>query len=253
MEVSERQSVHGLVMRNSISQSADLVDQIVHIGSSLWLEHRKRVTESVSPECVLVALAEQESPEAEWQFRDDAPGCLGLPVAAQPLKRDPDVRVPVVVEEAERVMGPLAWQAVAHVPGMELLVEGVAKHDLDVAEHLEEGGSDLSVPLIQEGGVEIASDRCPVWGQPFPAEVGPAAGGCDRPTHTGALWGILPGRHPGTIPGFSRIAGVSLLMGELAVWYVELAVLAVVKYDGRYRNRLSRNPQVGAVELVPWA
>jgi hypothetical protein len=40
---------------------------------------------------------------------------------------------------------------------------------------------------------------------------------------------------------------------ELSLWYLELAVLAVVKYEGRYRNRLSGEPDVGAVEPVPWA
>jgi hypothetical protein len=40
---------------------------------------------------------------------------------------------------------------------------------------------------------------------------------------------------------------------RLALWYLELAVLAVVGYDGRYRNRLSDEVHVGAVEPVPWA
>lgn len=39
---------------------------------------------------------------------------------------------------------------------------------------------------------------------------------------------------------------------QLAVWYLELAVLAVVGYDGRYRNRLSGEVHVGATERVPW-
>jgi hypothetical protein len=40
---------------------------------------------------------------------------------------------------------------------------------------------------------------------------------------------------------------------QLALWYLELAVLAVVGYEGRYRNRLSGEVDVGAVEPVPWA
>jgi len=40
---------------------------------------------------------------------------------------------------------------------------------------------------------------------------------------------------------------------QLAMWYLELAVLAVVKYDGVYRNRLAGHPERGAVESVPWA
>jgi hypothetical protein len=40
---------------------------------------------------------------------------------------------------------------------------------------------------------------------------------------------------------------------RLAVWYLELAVLAVVGYEGRYRNRLSDEVDAGAVESVPWA
>lgn len=39
---------------------------------------------------------------------------------------------------------------------------------------------------------------------------------------------------------------------QLALWYLELAVLAVVGYKGRYRNRLSAEAHVGAVEPVPW-
>lgn len=39
---------------------------------------------------------------------------------------------------------------------------------------------------------------------------------------------------------------------QLAVWYLELAVLAVVGYEGTYRNRLSGNAYMGAVEPVPW-
>lgn len=40
---------------------------------------------------------------------------------------------------------------------------------------------------------------------------------------------------------------------QLALWYLELAVLAVVNYQGSYRNRLAGVPYVGAVESVPWA
>jgi hypothetical protein len=40
---------------------------------------------------------------------------------------------------------------------------------------------------------------------------------------------------------------------QLSVWYLELALLAVTKYDGRYRNRLSGDAMVGAVVPVPWA
>lgn len=40
---------------------------------------------------------------------------------------------------------------------------------------------------------------------------------------------------------------------RLALWYLELSVLAIVKYKGRFRNRLVGEPHVGAVEPVPWA
>jgi hypothetical protein len=40
---------------------------------------------------------------------------------------------------------------------------------------------------------------------------------------------------------------------QLALWYLELGVLAAVRYDGRYRNRIAGHPEVGAVEPVPWA
>ena len=40
---------------------------------------------------------------------------------------------------------------------------------------------------------------------------------------------------------------------QLALWYLELAVLAVVGYEGCYRNRLSDEIDTGAVEPVPWA
>jgi hypothetical protein len=40
---------------------------------------------------------------------------------------------------------------------------------------------------------------------------------------------------------------------RLALWYLELSVLAMVKYNGRYRNRLVGELHVGAVEQVPWA
>lgn len=39
---------------------------------------------------------------------------------------------------------------------------------------------------------------------------------------------------------------------QLAVWYLELAVLAVVGYEGSYRNRFSDELLPGAVEPVPW-
>lgn len=39
---------------------------------------------------------------------------------------------------------------------------------------------------------------------------------------------------------------------QLALWYLELAVLAVVEYKGYYRNRLSDETHTGAVEPVPW-
>jgi hypothetical protein len=39
---------------------------------------------------------------------------------------------------------------------------------------------------------------------------------------------------------------------QLSLWYLELAVLAAVKYEGRYRNRLAGVPATGAVEPVPW-
>jgi hypothetical protein len=39
----------------------------------------------------------------------------------------------------------------------------------------------------------------------------------------------------------------------LALWYLELGVLAVVHYDGSYRNRIAGHREVGAVEPVPWA
>ena len=40
---------------------------------------------------------------------------------------------------------------------------------------------------------------------------------------------------------------------QLSMWYLELAILAVVKYDGRYRDRIAGQPDTGAVEPVPWA
>jgi hypothetical protein len=40
---------------------------------------------------------------------------------------------------------------------------------------------------------------------------------------------------------------------QLALWYLELAVLAVVGYEGLYRNRLTGEAHEGAVEPVPWA
>jgi hypothetical protein len=40
---------------------------------------------------------------------------------------------------------------------------------------------------------------------------------------------------------------------QLALWYLELAVLAVVGYKGSYRNRLSDEIGMGTVEPVPWA
>ena len=40
---------------------------------------------------------------------------------------------------------------------------------------------------------------------------------------------------------------------RLSMWYLELAVLAVLKYEGCYRNRISGEPMTGAVEPVPWA
>jgi hypothetical protein len=40
---------------------------------------------------------------------------------------------------------------------------------------------------------------------------------------------------------------------QLAVHYLELAVLGVVGYNGCYRNRLSSETHMGAVESVPWA
>lgn len=40
---------------------------------------------------------------------------------------------------------------------------------------------------------------------------------------------------------------------QLALWYLELAVLAVIGYQGSYRNRLSGEAYGGAVEPVPWA
>jgi hypothetical protein len=40
---------------------------------------------------------------------------------------------------------------------------------------------------------------------------------------------------------------------QLALWYLELAILAIVGYAGVYRNRLAAEPHVGAVDPVPWA
>lgn len=40
---------------------------------------------------------------------------------------------------------------------------------------------------------------------------------------------------------------------NLALWYLELGILAAVRYDGQYRNRIAGHPDVGAVEPVPWA
>jgi hypothetical protein len=40
---------------------------------------------------------------------------------------------------------------------------------------------------------------------------------------------------------------------QLALWYLELAVLAVIGYQGPYRNRLSGDAYAGIVEPVPWA
>jgi hypothetical protein len=40
---------------------------------------------------------------------------------------------------------------------------------------------------------------------------------------------------------------------QLALWYLELGLLAVVNYEGPYRNRLAGQPDRGAVDAVPWA
>jgi hypothetical protein len=40
---------------------------------------------------------------------------------------------------------------------------------------------------------------------------------------------------------------------RLSLWYLELAILAVVGYEGRYRNRLSDEVSMGVLEPVPWA
>lgn len=39
---------------------------------------------------------------------------------------------------------------------------------------------------------------------------------------------------------------------QLSMWYLELAVLAIVNYAGPYRNRITGPPYNGAVEPVPW-
>lgn len=39
----------------------------------------------------------------------------------------------------------------------------------------------------------------------------------------------------------------------LSLWYLELSILAICKYDGTYSNRLVRNIHVGTVENVPWS
>lgn len=40
---------------------------------------------------------------------------------------------------------------------------------------------------------------------------------------------------------------------QLSMWYLELAVLAVLSYSGGNRNRLAGESHVGWVEPVPWA
>src|SRR4029077_16468527 len=38
----------------------------------------------------------------------------------------------------------------------------------------------------------------------------------------------------------------------LMTWYIELVILALIGYDGTYRNRLRREMWVGQVDPVPW-
>jgi hypothetical protein len=41
---------------------------------------------------------------------------------------------------------------------------------------------------------------------------------------------------------------------DLALWYIELVLVALARYQGQYVNRLHRGLSVGAaMEVVPWA
>ena len=39
---------------------------------------------------------------------------------------------------------------------------------------------------------------------------------------------------------------------NLGLWYLEMSILAVCKYQGTYGNRLKSGRYIGQVEEVPW-
>jgi hypothetical protein len=40
---------------------------------------------------------------------------------------------------------------------------------------------------------------------------------------------------------------------SLGLWYVEMAILAMLEYDGVYSNRLRKPKWAGVYDLVPWS
>jgi hypothetical protein len=59
--------------------------------------------------------------------------------------------------------------------------------------------------------------------------------------------------HPGKKSGGRVTPYVLAQAWLLSMWYVELALLHIFEYKGRYFNRVKKQQGAGAVELVPWA
>jgi hypothetical protein len=49
-----------------------------------------------------------------------------------------------------------------------------------------------------------------------------------------------------------KYSTIILEMWKLGLWYIELSLLSLCKYDGNYFNRLSEKRITGQVEPVPW-
>lgn len=141
--------VHRLVVGDSVSQPTQPIDQVINICTSRRLQTRKRMAECMSPQRVLVALAEQEPPEAKWKLRDDSARRLWFAISVETLLGGNNIRLSVGIEESEGIVIPVVGQLVPAVPDIELRIQSIAQHDFEMPQHFEEGCACLRIPVVK--------------------------------------------------------------------------------------------------------
>lgn len=172
--ISDFVPVDRFVMGDAISQGIQVVKAGVDQLPPLRLQVGVGPPQTRGPQRGFIGSGVKKAPEAEHEFRDDSSRqFLSACTSSSPtgfLHVIPGGRVKFCAQVPDRITELLL------TPLLKLVVAGISKHDLEIAEILKHRRADATVPLIQiQGRIKITANRRRVRDETFFGQQGPQA------------------------------------------------------------------------------